>query len=175
MTAVRDTPTQTLVDPRVAKHGGSRRNSKANYDFPGMTDAASWRRTEVHKATHFYGCGLCDQKFSGPHAVYTHLAKIHDAGSSKGRTRGRTPPQDKWWKRCSCSPPPSTGRDFNGYGECVKCGLCPSPKQNDQGQPLCRLCERHPRSGDSGWCSNCLRDRAGALSAPAGRKIHDRR
>jgi hypothetical protein len=67
-----------IVDPRVAKHGGTRRDAKSNYEFPGMTDAASWRRTKVHKATRYSGCALCGQKFSGPHAVYTHLAKVHD-------------------------------------------------------------------------------------------------
>ena len=36
-------PPHNLVDPRVAKHGGTRRNAKENYDFPGMMDAASWR------------------------------------------------------------------------------------------------------------------------------------
>jgi hypothetical protein len=70
-------PPHTLIDPRVAKHGGSRRNAKANYDFPGMMDAASWRRTEVHKHTYGYWCGLCGQRFAGPHAVYTHIAKRH--------------------------------------------------------------------------------------------------
>jgi len=74
----RDSRAQGVIDPRVAKHGGTRRDVKANYDFPGMMDAASWRRTDVHKATAFYGCALCGQKFAGPHAVYTHLAKIHD-------------------------------------------------------------------------------------------------
>jgi hypothetical protein len=74
----RDTAAQGLVDPRVAKHGGTRKDPKANYDFPGMMDAASWRRTEVHKHTAWYGCALCGQKFAGPHAVYTHLAKVHD-------------------------------------------------------------------------------------------------
>jgi hypothetical protein len=67
-----------LVDPRVAKHGGTRKDPKAHYDFPGMVDAASWRRTEVHRHTRWYGCAVCGQKFSGPHAVYTHLAKVHD-------------------------------------------------------------------------------------------------
>jgi hypothetical protein len=43
-----------------------------------MMDAASWRRKEVHKHTHWYGCSLCGCKFAGPHAVYTYLAKIHD-------------------------------------------------------------------------------------------------
>ena len=71
-------PAQILVDPRVAKHGGTRRNAKANYDFPGMMDAASWRRTQVHQHTYGYWCGLCGQRFAGPHAVYTHLAKRHD-------------------------------------------------------------------------------------------------
>jgi hypothetical protein len=70
--------TGAFVDPRVAKHGGTRRNDQANYDFPGMTDQSPWRRSSVHKATRFYGCALCGQKFTGPHAVYTHLAKVHD-------------------------------------------------------------------------------------------------
>jgi hypothetical protein len=72
------TPSEGLVDPRVAKHGGTRNDAKANYDFPGMVDAATWRRTEVHKHTYSYGCALCGQGFSGPHGVYTHLAKKHD-------------------------------------------------------------------------------------------------
>ena len=54
----RETDAESLVDPRVAKHGGTRKDPKANYDFPGMMDAASWRRTEVHKATRWYGCAL---------------------------------------------------------------------------------------------------------------------
>jgi hypothetical protein len=72
----RDTRAEALVDPRVAKHGGTRSDPKSNYDFPGMLDAASWRRTQAH--TRWYGCSLCGQKFAGPHAVYTHLAKRHD-------------------------------------------------------------------------------------------------
>jgi hypothetical protein len=75
---VAEAPTRALVDPRVARHGGSRRDQKANYDFAGMMDAGSWRRTEVHQHTSFYGCGRCGQKFKTPHAVYTHLAKVHD-------------------------------------------------------------------------------------------------
>ena len=66
------------VHPRVAKHGGTRTSPKSGYDFPGMTDAANWRRTEIHKATRFYACQLCGQRFTGPHATYTHLAKRHD-------------------------------------------------------------------------------------------------
>ena len=69
---------ENLVDPRVAAHGGTRRNAKANYDFPGMMDAASWRRSEAHAGTRWYGCSICGQGFAGPHAVYTHLAKRHD-------------------------------------------------------------------------------------------------
>jgi hypothetical protein len=71
-------PPQALIDPRVAKHGGTRNSAKSHYDFPGMMDAASWRRTEVHRHTYGYWCGLCGRRFAGPHAVYTHLAKIHD-------------------------------------------------------------------------------------------------
>lgn len=70
--------TTPLIDPRVAKHGSTRKSRKDNYDFPGMVDDTSWRRTEVQKATRFYGCALCGQKFTGPHAVYAHLAKVHD-------------------------------------------------------------------------------------------------
>ena len=71
-------PAAPLVDPRVAKHGGTRKDAKSNYDFPRMVDAANWRKTEVLKHTAWYGCALCGQKFNGPHAVYTHLAKVHD-------------------------------------------------------------------------------------------------
>jgi hypothetical protein len=73
-----EAPSRDLVDPRAAKHGGTRRNGHANYDFPGMVDGASWRRTRLNEATYYYGCALCGQKFTGPHAVYTHLAKVHD-------------------------------------------------------------------------------------------------
>ena len=62
----------------MAAHGGTRRNAKANYDFPGMMDAASWRRSEAHAGARWYGCSICGQGFAGPHAVYTHLAKRHD-------------------------------------------------------------------------------------------------
>jgi hypothetical protein len=71
-------PPHNLVDPRVAKHGGTRRNAKANYQFPGQMDQASWRRTEVHANTSYYGCGICGHGFAAPAAVYCHLAKRHD-------------------------------------------------------------------------------------------------
>ncbi len=71
-------PADSLVDPRVAAHGGNRNNPKATYQFPGQMDQASWRRTEVHANTSYYGCGLCGQRFAAPAAVYTHLAKRHD-------------------------------------------------------------------------------------------------
>lgn len=70
--------TPPLVDPRVAKHGGTRTNPKSGYDWPGMMDAGSWARTAAHQHTTYYGCALCGVRFSGPHAVYTHLAKRHD-------------------------------------------------------------------------------------------------
>jgi hypothetical protein len=73
-----ETVTPELIDPRVAKHGGTRNSRKATYDFPGMLDQRTWRRGRVHTATRFYGCALCGQKFSGPHSVYVHLAKRHD-------------------------------------------------------------------------------------------------
>jgi hypothetical protein len=66
------------IDPRVAKHGGTRAHPKASYEFPGMMDAANWRRTEVHGHTAWYGCTRCGARFAMPHAVYTHLAKVHD-------------------------------------------------------------------------------------------------
>jgi hypothetical protein len=74
----RDAAAERLIDPRVARYGGTRTNPKSNYDFPGMMDAASWRRTLVHQHTAWYGCAMCGQKFKGPHAFYTHRAKVHD-------------------------------------------------------------------------------------------------
>jgi hypothetical protein len=71
-------PAPVPVDPRVAKHGGTRNSPKSTYRFPGLMDQASWRRTQVHQHTHWYGCSICGQGFAGPHAVYTHLAKRHD-------------------------------------------------------------------------------------------------
>lgn len=68
---------EELVDPRVAERGGVRKNPKHTYNFPGMLDDANWRRTRAHKHTPWYGCSLCGLKFTGPHAVYTHLAKVH--------------------------------------------------------------------------------------------------
>ena len=70
--------TAPLIDPRVAKHGGYRTSTKDNFDYPGMHDDTTWRRSRVHRATSLYKCALCGQKFTGPHAVYTHLAKVHD-------------------------------------------------------------------------------------------------
>jgi hypothetical protein len=78
MLMYREASPQGAVHRRVARHGGTRKGPKDNYDFPGMFDDTTWRRGPVHKATHFYGCSLCGQKFTGPHAVYTHLAKVHD-------------------------------------------------------------------------------------------------
>jgi hypothetical protein len=75
-TAVQAPPTP-LIDPRIAKLGGTRRDRKATYDFPGMQDQASWRRTLVHEHTYWYGCSLCGVKLAGPSAVYVHLAKRH--------------------------------------------------------------------------------------------------
>lgn len=66
-----------LIDPRVAKQGGTRTNPRHTYDFPGMLGDGHWRQTDAHKHTDWYGCAVCGQKFTGPHAVYTHLAKVH--------------------------------------------------------------------------------------------------
>jgi hypothetical protein len=65
-------------DARVLKHGGTRSNPKHTYSFPEMVADGPWRQTAIHKATRWYGCALCGQKFTGPHAVYTHLAKLHN-------------------------------------------------------------------------------------------------
>ena len=67
-----------LIDPRVAKHGGYRTDPKSHYEWPGIIDRSSWRRSKVHKATSYYGCALCGQQYADAHAVYTHLAKVHD-------------------------------------------------------------------------------------------------
>ena len=74
-----DSPyTAPLIDPRVAKHGGTRgTNPKDTYDFPGMQDDTTWRRSRVHRFTAYYGCHRCGHKFTGLHAVYVHLAKRH--------------------------------------------------------------------------------------------------
>lgn len=66
-----------IVDPRVAAHGGTRQGERDNYEFPGMAELSNWRRTREHKASS-YSCALCGMKASSPHAIYTHLAKIHD-------------------------------------------------------------------------------------------------
>jgi excisionase family DNA binding protein len=65
-----------LVDPR-ATQGGTRRDPKSNYDFPGMASDYRWRQTLAHRHTAWSGCARCGQRFKGPHAAYTHLAKAH--------------------------------------------------------------------------------------------------
>jgi hypothetical protein len=50
---------------------------KANYDFPGMAAQRDWCKTLTHQHTHYYGCARCGLTFRSPHAVYTHLAKVH--------------------------------------------------------------------------------------------------
>ena len=55
-----------------------RRRSGLGYDFPGMMDERTWRRRPVHQHMSFYGCAHCGARFNGPHAVYVHLAKVHD-------------------------------------------------------------------------------------------------
>ena len=68
------------LDPRIAATGGRRRvptDPKSNYEWPGMTPWPDWRRTRVHRHTAYYGCAKCGARFSSPHAVYTHLAKVH--------------------------------------------------------------------------------------------------
>jgi len=66
-----------MVDPRVAAVGGTRRNGKAGYHYPGMARLGDWETTAAHKSTSYYGCFLCGQGFKTPHAVYTHIAKRH--------------------------------------------------------------------------------------------------
>jgi hypothetical protein len=75
----------SLIDPRVAAHGGTRKSPKSGYDYPGMIDAATWSRTQVHKATTCYACAWCGQTFSGPHAVYTHIDKRHPRKAAQNR------------------------------------------------------------------------------------------
>lgn len=68
---------RSLVDPRVAAKGGTRRDPKSGFDYPGMMSERHWRVTPAHQHTHSYGCAWCSVKFKGPHALYTHLAKVH--------------------------------------------------------------------------------------------------
>ena len=72
-------PHTPALDPRLAKHGATRRHPKATYRFPGMMDDRDWRHTRVHQFTSYCGCSRCGQGFTGPHAVYVHLAKVHGA------------------------------------------------------------------------------------------------
>jgi hypothetical protein len=65
------------MDARIAAAGGSRTSAKGAYEFPGMAERGSWRKTRVHRHTHFYGCARCGQRFADPHAVYAHLARRH--------------------------------------------------------------------------------------------------
>ena len=51
-----------LIDPRVARHGGYPTSDRDNYDFPGMQDDTTWRRSQIREATRFYGCALCGSR-----------------------------------------------------------------------------------------------------------------
>jgi hypothetical protein len=66
------------IDARIARRGGWRTDAKSNYEFAGMLADRDRRQTAAHRATAWYGCALCGQKFTGPHAVYAHLAKVHE-------------------------------------------------------------------------------------------------
>jgi hypothetical protein len=85
-----------LIDPRIAAVGGTRTNAKSAYGFPGMVERGNWRKTRVHRHTHFYGCAQCGQRFADPHAVYAHLAKRHaSARGGLGRAEGSQTPRQR--------------------------------------------------------------------------------
>jgi hypothetical protein len=77
MNATATTRVDPEIDPRVAAAGGTRRRPRDGYEFRGMAASDDWRETRVHKHTSYYGCAFCGQGFKGPHAVYTHIAKVH--------------------------------------------------------------------------------------------------
>ena len=76
-TGASEDASRALIDPRIAEVGGHRKSTKDTYDFPGMQDDTTWRRSRVHQSTSYNGCHRCGAKFTGPHAVYVHVAKRH--------------------------------------------------------------------------------------------------
>lgn len=83
--------TQT-IDPRIAAAGGTPQggdDGRHGYNYPGMMSARHWAATKVHGATTYYGCAWCNQKFKGPHAVYTHIAKVHPSKAAQPRGTAR--------------------------------------------------------------------------------------
>ena len=71
---------ESILDPRIAATGGRQRRAgdlKSGYEWPGMASAPDWCKTRAHRHTHRYGCARCGQQFASPHAIYTHLAKVH--------------------------------------------------------------------------------------------------
>jgi hypothetical protein len=57
--------------------------------YPGMTDKSTWRRSNVHRATSYYGCLWCGTRFADPVAVYTHLDKRHPDKHPAGASRAQ--------------------------------------------------------------------------------------
>jgi hypothetical protein len=55
--------------------------NKRSRTYPGMVDKGSWRRSNVHRHTRFYGCWFCGVGFRDPTAVYTHIDKRHPGHS----------------------------------------------------------------------------------------------
>ena len=74
-------PPTSTIDPRIAAAGGTyaqpNQPGSGGYNYPGMATASHWAATQVGKVTDYYGCAFCGQKFRGPHAFYTHAAKVH--------------------------------------------------------------------------------------------------
>lgn len=52
-------------------------HNKRSRTYPGMIDKATWRRSNVHRATTAYACAWCAMTFADPTAVYTHIDKRH--------------------------------------------------------------------------------------------------
>ena len=82
------------LEPRIAAAGGvpvypRRDDTAGGYTYPGMARPRDWATTDVAKATHFYSCAFCGQRFKGPHAVYTHIALRHTRKTLTGGVRGR--------------------------------------------------------------------------------------
>ncbi len=74
----RETDAESLVDPRVAKHGGTRKDAKANYDFPGMMGRRELAADRGTQGDPLVRVRALRAQVRGPHAVYTHLAKVPD-------------------------------------------------------------------------------------------------
>jgi hypothetical protein len=92
-------PLERYVDPRIAATGGYRRvptDRKSNYEWPGMMPLPAWQRTRIHQHSTYF-CAKCGRRLGSPQAVYTHLAKVHPAATSRPRSArlapSETPPR----------------------------------------------------------------------------------